>query len=105
MTVTYEQLLELLAPVGIPWAYHHWEKPPAPPYGVYLDGPYAPFHADNINYFNSRQIRLEIYSPVRDTSLDAKVQAALDAAGLPYEADFQFAESQALYESIFEIEV
>ncbi len=103
--MTYEELLAVLKPVGIPWAYHHWENPPAPPYGVYLDGPYDPFHADNRNYFNAHQIRLEIYSTVRDPALDAKVEAVLSAAEIPYEADFDHLESEALYESIFEIEV
>ena len=32
--MTHEQLLAVLAPVGIPWTYHHWDKPPQPPYGV-----------------------------------------------------------------------
>ena len=84
---------------------HPQEKPPAPPYGVYLDGPYDPFHADNTNYFNAREIRLEIYDTVRDPALDRKVEAALTAADIPYEADFSFLESEGLYESIFEIEV
>lgn len=103
--MTYEQLLAVLAPVGIPWTYHHWDKPPQPPYGVYLDGPYDPFHGDNINYFNARQIRLEVYSLVRDPVLDAKIQSALTAAEIPYEADFAYLQDQLLYESIFEIEV
>ena len=105
MTMTHEQLLEILAAVGIPWAYHHWERPPATPYGVYLDVAYDPFHADNINYFNAREIRLEVYSTVRDPALDDKVEAALTAAGITYEADFDFIKSEGLYESIFEIEV
>lgn len=103
--MTHAELLAILAPVGIPWAYHHWEKPPAPPYGVYIDGPYNPFYGDNINYFNGRQLRLEIYDTVRDPALDAKVEAVLTAADIPYEADFEFVESECLYESIFEIEV
>lgn len=103
--MTHEKLLEILAPVGIPWAYHHWENPPAPPYGVYLDGTYDTFYADNSNYVNAREIRLEVYSTVRNPALDAKVEAALTAAGITYEADFAFIESEGLYESIFEIEV
>lgn len=103
--MTHAELLDILEPMGIPWAYHHWEKPPAPPYGVYLDGPYDPFHADNRNYFSARQIRLEVYSADRNPELDTKVEAALTAAEIPYEADFDYLESEALYESIFEIEV
>lgn len=103
--MTHEELLDILAPVGIPWTYHHWENPPAPPYGVYIDGAYDPFHADNISYFNAVGIRLEVYDTVRDPALDAKIEAALTAADIPYEADFAYVESDGLYESIFEIEV
>lgn len=103
--MTYDELLALLAPVGIPWACHHWDAPPAPPYGVYLSGPYDPFQADDQNYYNARQIRLEIYSPVRDPDLDARVEEALTGANIPYDADFEYLESEGLYETIFEIEV
>ncbi|MGI5963671.1 MAG: hypothetical protein ACOX7N_08165 [Lawsonibacter sp.] len=103
--MTYEKLLAILSPVGIPWAYHHWDKPPALPYGVYLDGPYTTLYADNKNYLNIQTIRLEVYSSVRDPSLDAKVEVALTAGGLTYEVDFEYLESEGLYESIFEIEV
>lgn len=103
--MTYDELLAILAPVEIPWAYHHWDKPPAPPYGVYLEGPYEPLYADDRNYLNVHTIRLEVYSSVRDPALDARVEAALTAGGLTYEADFTYLESEGLYESIFEIEV
>ena len=103
--MTYDELLAILAPVGIPWAYHHWDSPPPPPYGVYLEGPYEPLYADDQNYLNVHTIRLEVYSSVRDTALDARVEAALTGGGLTYEADFTYLESEGLYESIFEIEV
>jgi len=103
--MTYDQLLAILAPVEIPWAYHHWDSPPPPPYGVYLEGPYETLYADNQNYLNVHTIRLEVYSSVRDPALDTRVEAALTAGGLTYEADFTYLESEGLYESIFEIEV
>lgn len=103
--MTHEELLRVLEPTGLPWAYHHWEQPPPPPYGVYLDNSYDPFYADNRNYFNVRRVRLEVYSGHRDAPLDARVEAALDAASVPYEADFEYLESEQLYESIYEIEV
>lgn len=103
--MSYDGLLAILSPVGIPWAYHHWDAPPPPPYGVYLEGPYNTFYADDQNYLNVHTIRLEVYSAVRDPELDEKVEAALTAAGLTYTADFEWLESESLYESIFEIEV
>lgn len=103
--MTHGDLLEILKPTGIPWTYHHWDKPPAPPYGVYLDEGDDPFFADDRTYFYSSAIRLELYSLERDPALDALVREALDGAGIPYEADFTYLESEGLYESIFEFEV
>lgn len=103
--MTHEELLNVLEPVGISWAYEPWGTPPPPPYGVYMDEPDDPFFADDGNYFSAHRMRLEIYSTVRDPALDAKVKEALAAAGIPYETDFDYLESEALYESIFEIEV
>lgn len=103
--MTFAELVAILEPTGFPWAYHHWDTPPPPPYGVYLSVRDNPFFADNRTYTFSAGIRLEVYSLERDTSLDDKVRAALDAAEIPYDTDYTFLESEGLYESIFEIEV
>lgn len=103
--MTFTELVAILAPTGIPWTYHHWTAPPAPPYGVYLSVWDNPFFADDQTYVFTSGIRLEVYSLERDTSLDDAVRAALDAAQIPYDTDYTFLESEGLYESIFEIEV
>ncbi len=103
--MTFAELVAILEPTGFPWTYHHWDTPPPPPYGVYLSVRDDPFFADNRTYTFSAGIRLEVYSLERDTSLDDKVRAALDAAEIPYDTDYTFLESEGLYESIFEIEV
>ena len=103
--MTFAELVAILEPTGFPWTYHHWDTPPPPPYGVYLSVRDNPFFADNRTYTFSAGIRLEVYSLERETSLDDKVRAALDAAEIPYDTDYTFLESEGLYESIFEIEV
>ena len=103
--MTFAELVAILEPTGFPWTYHHWDTPPPPPYGVYLSVRDNPFFADNRTYTFSAGIRLEVYSLERDTSLDDKVRAALDAAEIPYDTDYTFLESEGLYESIFEIEL
>ena len=103
--MTFAELVTILEPTGFPWTYHHWDTPPPPPYGVYLSVRDNPFFADNRTYTFCAGIRLEVYSLERDTSLDDKVRAALDAAEIPYDTDYTFLESEGLYESIFEIEV
>ena len=103
--MTFAELVAILASTGIPWTYHHWTTPPAPPYGVYLSVRDNPFFADDQTYAFTSVILLEVYYLERDTSLDDAVRAALDAAQIPYDTDYTFLESEGLYESIFEIEV
>lgn len=103
--MTHEELLEILRPTGVPWTYHHWTSRQDPPYGVYLDVDDDPFFADNQNYASFRNVRLELYSLERDPALDQKVKDALDAAGLSYDVDYTWIESEGLYETIFEFEV
>lgn len=103
--MTYAELLEVLRPTGIPWAYHHWETKQEPPYGIYLDDEDDPFFADGSTYVYASAMRLEVYSLERDRGLDRKVRDALDAAGIAYYLHYTWIESEGLYESIFEIEV
>lgn len=103
--MTHDELLEILRPTGIPWAYHHWESKQEPPYGVYLDDGDDPFFADDSTYVFFLAVRLELYSLERDPALDQRVKDALDAAGLSYDVDYTWIESEGLYETIFEFEV
>lgn len=103
--MTHAELLAALQSTGIPWTYHHWESKQLPPYGVYLDIEDAPFHADDLTYVYFRAVRLEVYSLERDPALDNRVRDALDAAGISYDVDYTWIESEGLYETIFEFEV
>lgn len=103
--MTHAELLAVLQPTGIPWTYHHWEEKQEPPYGVYLDQRDDPFYADDLNYVDFREMRLEVYSLERDPAPDNRVKAALENAGISYEVDYPWVESEGLYETIFEIEV
>lgn len=95
----------LKAQTGIPWTEHHWEQPPPLPYGVFVAESPEMFFAENQSYYHAFAYRLEVYTALRDSALDAKVEAALNRAELPYTMDYAHIESENLYETIFEIEV
>lgn len=101
----YEDLLSILQSTSLPWTYHHWDDPPSPPYGVYLDLEDDPFFADDRTYSFFRAVRLELYSLERDPALDQRVRDALDDAKLSYDVDYAYIESEGLHETIFEFEV
>ena len=79
--MTYDELLAILARTGIPWAYHHWDKPPVLPWGVYLSDGDDSFFADDRTYFLSSGIRLEVYSLTRDPALDQAAGQGGDRSG------------------------
>nr|DAL51021.1 MAG TPA_asm: tail completion protein [Caudoviricetes sp.] len=103
--MTLEEIRKLLEATGIPFAYHHWEAPPALPYGVYLD-PYSNnFGADDTVYLQVAHIQIELYADERDLDAETKIEAALTAAGIYYERETSYIQEQRLYETMYEIEV
>ncbi len=103
--MTFDALKSILAPTGIPWAYHHWEHPPKPPYGVYLSTSTDNFEADNIAYAVIEGAAVELYTVGRDSRSMALIEAALDGAELPWERDITYIEELRLYQTRYEFEV
>lgn len=103
--MSHTELEKLLAAVGLPVAYHHFDAPPTAPFLVYLDSGSDPFYADNRTYTEAAGYRIELYGPLDLEPEAAKVRAVLDAADIPYTVSHSYVESEALFEAIFEIEV
>jgi len=103
--VTYQELEQLLAPLGIPFTFHHWEKPPALPYGVYYDDGTENFEADDIAYAAIRIWRIELYVRQRDPALEERLEDILTAADLFWDMGADYIESERFYEVSYEIEV
>lgn len=104
--MTYQELGDLLtAGVGIPFAFHHWDKPPAMPYGVYFDDRTDNFEADNIAYCVVRHFVLELYTRQRDPALEDRMEAVLGGAELFWDKDAVYVDSERFYQISYEIEV
>lgn len=83
--MTIEELLDILNKADIPWAHLFWDKPPAPPYGVYYASGTDNFAADNIAYYENEGYTLELYTYQRDRGLEQKLEKALTDAGVYWE--------------------
>lgn len=103
--MTYEEMEQLLAPVGIPFALHHWERPPAMPFGVYFDGSTDNFEADDRAYAVITSFSIELYTRQRTPALEAKIEAVLDGAGLYWDRDATYVDALRAYMTTYEIEV
>lgn len=103
--MTYADLEQLLAPVGIPFTLHHWEKPPVMPYGVYFDDYTENFEADNSAYAVFTHFNIELYTRQRDPALEARLEGILDKAELYWDKDSVYVDSLRAYKTTYEIEV
>lgn len=103
--MTYEELEQLLAPVGIPFTLHHWERPPAMPYGVYFDDYTENFEADNRAYAVISHVYIELYTRQRDPYLETRLEGILNGVDLYWDKDSAYVDSLRAYKTTYEIEV
>lgn len=103
--MSYQDLETLLAPLGVPFTFHHWERPPAMPYGVYFDDSTDNFEADNIAYAVIRRFNIELYTRQRDPALEGHLEGILDGAELYWDKDSVYVDSLRAYKTTYEIEV
>lgn len=103
--MTYQELEQLLAPLEIPFTFHHWENPPAMPYGVYFDDYTDNFEADDIAYAVIRHFNIELYERQRDPDLEGRLEKILTAADLYWDKDATYIDSERFYQVAYEIEV
>ncbi len=104
-----EELLQTLEEIGLPFAYHHFAEgeSPEPPFVVYLLPGSNNFGADGKVYYKIHEVHLELYTDLKDLSLEEKVENVLDEHGIFYNKTETWIESERLYEVlyIFEWEV
>lgn len=104
--MSYQELQALLSEgMGIPFAFHHWDKPPAMPYGVYFDDSTDNFGADGGVYHVVRHFNIELYTRQREPAREAQLEALLDGAGFYWDKDAAYIGSERFYQIAYEIEV
>lgn len=59
-------------------------KPPEPPFIVYLVGNTESKFADNTSYFQVRDLDIELYTNLKNESIEIEVEALLNQMELPF---------------------
>ena len=103
--MTLDQLRTILTATGLPAALHHWDHPPKPPYVVYMDDSTDNFAADNVAYLEITNYWVELYDNRRNRAAEKKIEDALTAAGIFWDRETDYIESERLYQTRYEIEV
>ena len=99
-----DELVKIMGEMGIPFAYDHFAEgeSPDPPFLCYLLPSSDNFAADGRVYYKMSEVRIELYTDVKDVSLEEKVTAVLDNHGIFYEQSEVWIEEEKLYEVAFE---
>lgn len=102
-----DEVIQILKKLGIPFAYDHFAEGegPDPSFICYLTPESDNFAADGETYFDIDVVNIELYTDEKDPALEKKLQKLLKQAGIFYEKDETWIESENLYEVIYEFEV
>lgn len=101
--MTQTELYQALKSLGMPAAYHHFNKPPKPPYIVYLVADAEGYGSDDRNEIKRTGYLIELYTAHKDPANQQVVEAMLDAKGVPYLLYEQHIESENLYQATYHI--
>ena len=102
-----DELLTIVREIGLPNAYDHFAEgeSPDPPFLLYLLPGSDNFAADGRVYFKINLVHLELYTDLKDTDLESRVEAVLDRHGIFYDKTEVWIESERLYEVLYSFEM
>lgn len=105
--MTYQEVAALLASIGPPTAYDHFEVGNAadPPFICFYFAGSDDLAADNTNFQRIRPLTVELYTDNKDFALEERVEAALNSAGLVYSRSETYIDSERMYEVVFTTDI
>jgi len=105
--VTYEEINEIMAEMGLPYAYHHFTEgeSPAPPFLLFLSPSEDTFSADNVAYHSFKQLDIELYTDKKNPTLEEEIEAVLTQHEIYFTKSEAWIESEKLYEVLYEMTV
>ena len=102
-----DEVLEILAEIGLPYAYHHFAEgeSPEPPFICYLTPGSDNFAADGRVYYKIDGFHIELYTDVKSPETETALEAVLDAHGIFYNKSEVWIDSEKLYEVLYQFEM
>ena len=102
-----EELLQILNETQIPFAYHHFAEgeSPEPPFICYLLPGSNNFSADGKVYYKINEVHIELYTDLKDLTVEQQLEEVLDEHGIFYNKSETWIESEKLYEVLYTFEM
>lgn len=105
--MTYYEVAQMIAEIGIPFAYYQYpvnEAPPLP-YLVYFYPNREDFNADNENYAKVETLVIELYTETKDFYREELVETVLASHHITYDKTESFINKEQMYQCYYESEV
>ena len=105
--MTYEEINDMMAEMGLPYAYHHFAEgeSPAPPFLLFRSTGEDTFSADNVAYHSFKQLDIELYTDKKNPALEEEIEAVLTQHEIYYTKTEAGIESEKLYEVLYEMTI
>lgn len=107
MTYTYADVNSVIASIGIPYAYHHFEENQAPdlPFLVFNYPERNDFIAEDMNYQDITDLDILLYTVNKDFELEARIEQLLKEHKWVFYKSESYIEQEKMYEIRYETEV
>ncbi len=103
--MTFKKLKQILDGTGYPVAYRAFTEPQVLPVICYLETSSDNFGADNIVFQPITNMAVELYTKTKDLSAEAKVEKALEDAGIFWESQETYLADEKCYEKIYSFQI
>ncbi len=102
--MTYLDIMAGMESIGLPCNYHKWSQAPALPYTLITHTENDDLMADNHNYFDIGNYRLELYTAVKHPPTEQLVEDWLKAQRIPYgKSSPGFIDSESMFLTAYDI--
>ena len=105
--MTYRELNNFIASLGLPYAYNEFpdDTPQEPPFICFLLESSSDFLADNTNFVKLRPLTIELYTDIKDFTLESTIEAALTQGGFVYSRSETYLDSEHMNMVVYSTEV
>lgn len=108
--MTYEDVASMIASVGLPSAYDHFDKddenrPSGPPFICFLYPQNNDPAFDDHNYVQVEQLQIELYTDNKDFDHETAIDDVLNANDLPFDKDCTYLDDEHMYMTTYTTEV
>jgi len=104
--VTYLDIIAGMESIGLPCNYHKWSRAPALPYTLITHTESDDLVADNYNYFDIGNYRLELYTATKHPPTEQLVEDWFKAQRIPYRKSSPgFIDSENMFLTAYDIQL